>query len=156
METIEKSIGILNDLIEINNDRVAGFAHAAQELQEKDLDLRVIFMKLRDQSRTNVHELGTAINKTGGEVEMGMSGSGAIHRMWLNVKAAFSGHDRKSVLEECERGEDAIKKAYQAALEPKCGLSAEFTEIVQRQQEGIIASHNQIKALRDDGVVSKE
>lgn len=30
METTEKSVGVLNDLIEINNDRLAGFAHAAK------------------------------------------------------------------------------------------------------------------------------
>ena len=149
METTEKSVEILNDLIEINNDRIAGFAHAAQELQEKDLDLRTLFMQLRDESRRNVHELGSAINKTGGEVEMGMSGSGAIHRMWLDVKSAFSGHDRKTVLEECERGEDAIKKAYQAALSAESGLAPEFTEVVTRQQHWVIEAHNQIKALRD-------
>jgi uncharacterized protein (TIGR02284 family) len=150
METIEKSIEVLNDLIEINNDRVAGFSHAAKELNESDMDLKTTFLSFRDESRNNVHELGTAINKSGGEVEMGMSGSGAIHRMWLDVKAAFSGHDRKSVLEECERGEDAIKKAYERALDPDSGLSAEFTEIVLRQQQGIIAAHNQVKALRDN------
>lgn len=149
MEATEKSIEILNDLIEINNDRVAGFAHAAQELQDKDLDLRTLFMKLRGESRSNVHELGSAINKGGGEVEMGMSGTGAIHRMWLDVKSAFSGHDRKTVLEECERGEDAIKKAYQAALSAESGLAPEFIEIVTRQQQRIIEVHNQIKALRD-------
>ncbi len=149
METIEKSIEVLNDLIEINNDRVAGFSHAAKELEADDNDLKLLFEQLRDESRQNVHELGTAINRNGGEVEMGMSGSGALHRMWLDVKATFSGHDRKSVLEECERGEDAIKKAYQTALSPDSGLSPEFTEIVQRQQQGIIAAHNQIKSLRD-------
>jgi uncharacterized protein (TIGR02284 family) len=149
MKTAEKSIEILNDLIEINNDRVAGFAHAAQELQERELDLRTLFVKLRDESRRNVHELGSAINKSGGEVEMGMSGRGAIHRMWLNVKSAFTGHDRKTVLEECERGEDAIKKAYQAALSTESGLAPEFIEIVTRQQQRVIEVHNQIKALRD-------
>lgn len=149
MKTAEKSIEILNDLIEINNDRVAGFTHAAQELQEKDLDLRALFMELRGESRRNVHELGSAINKNGGEVEMGMSAGGAIHRMWLDVKSAFSGHDRKTVLEECERGEDAIKKAYQAALSTESGLAPEFIEIVTRQQQRVIEVHNHIKALRD-------
>jgi len=149
METIEKSVEILNDLIEINNDRVAGFAHAAKELNDNDLDLKDIFQNLKDESRHNVHELSTVINKTGNEPEMGMSGSGALHRVWLDVKATFSGHDRKSVLEECERGEDAIKKAYQSALTPGSGLSPEFTDMVTRQQQGIIASHDKIKALRD-------
>jgi uncharacterized protein (TIGR02284 family) len=149
METTEKSIEVLNDLIEINNDRVAGFAHAAKELEDNDADLKAIFESLKNESRENVHELGSAINNNGGEAEMGMSGSGTLHRAWLDVKATFTGHDRKSILEECERGEDAIKKAYQDALSADSGLSAEFAQIVSRQQQGIIAAHNKIKALRD-------
>jgi len=150
MKTIDKSVEVLNDLIEINNDRVAGFAHAAKELNEKDLDLRTLFMELRANSRENVHELGRNIHKCGGHVEMGMSGRGALHRMWLDVKATFSGSDRKSILRECERGEDAIKKAYATALLPENGLAPEYIEIVKRQQQAIIASHNKIKALRDE------
>ncbi|MGZ3871460.1 MAG: PA2169 family four-helix-bundle protein [Mucilaginibacter sp.] len=149
METTEKAIEVLNDLIEINNDRVAGFTHAAKELDEDDIDLKAIFLELRDKSRRNVHELGSAIHKNGGEVEMGMSGSGALHRMWLEVKSSFTGHDRKTVLEECERGEDAIKKVYERALASDSGLPPEFAEIVSRQQQGIMAAHDRIKALRD-------
>jgi uncharacterized protein (TIGR02284 family) len=149
METIEKSIEVLNDLIQINNDRIAGFAHAIKELDEKDLDLRMLFQQLRDESRQNVHELSTTVNKIDGEAETDMSGNGALHRMWLDIKTAFSGHDRKSVLEECERGEDAIKKAYQNALAPGNCLPPEHIKLIKRQQTGIIASHNQVKALRD-------
>ncbi len=149
METIEKSAEVLNDLIEINNDRVAGFAHAIKELDQKELDLRMLFQQLRDESRQNVHELDIAVNKIGGEAETDMSGNGALHRMWLDIKTAFSGHDRKSILDECERGEDTIKKAYQNALAPDSGLPPEFIKLIKRQQMGVIASHNQIKALRD-------
>jgi uncharacterized protein (TIGR02284 family) len=145
----KKQSRYLNDLIEINNDRIAGYAHAVKELKESDSDLRLLFLQLREESRNNVHELGTAINQIGGEVEMGMSGNGALHRMWLDVKAAFTGHDRRGILAECERGEDAIKKAYEHALSPDNELSHEFTAIVMRQQVNIIAAHNQIKALRD-------
>ena len=149
METIEKSVEVLNDLIEINNDRDAGFAHAAKDLTENDNDLKSLFQSLREESRNNVQELSTAINQLGGEPEMGISASGSIHRAWLDVKATFAGHDRKSVLEECERGEDAIKKAYENALSPESGLSAELTGLVSVQQQGINSAHDRIKALRD-------
>jgi uncharacterized protein (TIGR02284 family) len=150
METIEKSIEVMNDLIEINNDRIAGFAHAGKDLGDNDLDIKALFQSFREESRYNVHELSSAINQHGGEPEMEMSNSGALHRAWLDVKAAFTGHDRKSVLAECERGEDAVKKAYQNALSADGGLTPEFQEIVLRQQQGIIAAHDQIKALRDN------
>jgi uncharacterized protein (TIGR02284 family) len=149
METIEKTVEVLNDLIEINNDRIAGFAHAAKELSDGDLDVKAFFQTLREESRRNVQELGQIINDYGGETEMGFSASGTLHRMWLDVKATFSGHDRKSVLEECERGEDAIKKAYGQALTPENELPPEAATVIANQQAGIITAHNQIKTLRD-------
>ncbi len=149
METIEKSIEVLNDLVEINNDRIVGFAHATKELGDNDMDIKALFQTLREESRYNVQELGSEIAKAGGEPETGTSAGGMLHRMWLDVKATFSGHDRKSILEECERGEDAIKKAYEMALSTDSELSQEYIQMVSDQQTGIIASHNQIKALRD-------
>jgi hypothetical protein len=51
METIEKSVEVLNNLLEINNDRNAGFAHAGQGLDVNDDDLRTLFSELKEQSR---------------------------------------------------------------------------------------------------------
>ena len=149
METTEKSIEVLNDLIEINNDRVKGFEKAIEDLEDGDFELQGIFDKLKNDSRNNAAELASAVSQAGGEADLSSSASGAIHRAWIDVKATFGGTDRKSILEECERGEDAIKKAYRSALEPDSELSPEFTEIVVRQQQGINAGHDQIKMLRD-------
>ena len=149
METIEKSTEVLNDLIEINNDRVAGFEHASKDLGDGDKDLSDFFRNQRELSRQNVFELSKIVNQIGGEAENGHSVSGTIHRNWLGVKATFSGRDRKSILEECERGEDAIKKAYQDALNDENGLPEEYRQIVAKQHQSIIASHNKIKLLRD-------
>lgn len=149
METTEKAIDVLNDLIEINNDRVAGFEKAGKDLENGGQDLKAIFNKLAGESRSNSAELSAAVRQHGGKAETGSSATGAIHRAWIDVKATFSGHDRKSVLEECERGEDAIKKAYQSALAPENGLNQELVVLIRRQKAGIDAGHDQIKALRD-------
>jgi uncharacterized protein (TIGR02284 family) len=149
METIEKSVEVLNDLIEINNDRIAGFEHAGKELEGKDADLKAVFQNFSSESRRYAQELTAAVNRIGGEAETGTSGSGTIHRAWLDVKATFSGHDRKSILEECERGEDAIKKAYKSALTEDNGLSEDLKTLIAQQQAGIINGHDKIKYLRD-------
>ncbi|MDP9047671.1 MAG: PA2169 family four-helix-bundle protein [Bacteroidota bacterium] len=149
METIEKSVEVLNDLIEINNDRVAGFEHASKDLGDGDNDLKDFFRIQREASRQNSFELTKAVNQLGGEAEDGKSVSGTIHRNWLDVRATFTGHDRKSILDECERGEDAIKKAYKDALNSDNGLSEAIRQIVQKQQQGIMASHDTVKAMRN-------
>jgi uncharacterized protein (TIGR02284 family) len=149
METIEKSVEVLNDLIEINNDRVAGFEHAIKELKGGDADLQAVFQTFSSESRRYSQELSAAVNRIGGEAETGTSGTGTIHRAWLDVKATFTGHDRKSILEECERGEDAIKKAYKSALNNENGLSPDLRQLITEQQAGIINGHDKIKYLRD-------
>ncbi|WP_243749147.1 PA2169 family four-helix-bundle protein [Mucilaginibacter agri] len=49
-------------------------------------------------------------------METGKSVSGTLHRAWIDVKSLFGGDDREGILSEAERGEDAIKKAYNDAL----------------------------------------
>ena len=110
METAEKSIEVLNDLIQINNDRVKGFERAIKELDGKDADLQAIFQNGVNESNLNAQELTTAVTQLGGEAETGTSGSGTIHRAWLDVKATFSGHDAKSIWKNANVAKTPLKK----------------------------------------------
>jgi len=149
METSEKTIDVLNDLIKINNDRVAGFEKAGEDLDYEDRGLQSIFSKLADDSRGYSAELSALARQYGTDTEEGTSVSGALHRAWLDVKSTFTGNDLERILDECERGEDAIKAAYVSALEDGIELPYEVVQVISRQQEGIIEGHNMIKSLRD-------
>ena len=139
---------ILNELTEINNDRVAGFEKAIADIKDENIDLKEIFQKYSAQSRTFSQELTAAVAAQGEEIETGNSVAGTLHRAWIDVKALFGGSDRVSILNEAERGEDAIKAAYKTALE-KGELSGSSLELVSRQAEDIKSAHDAIKALRD-------
>jgi uncharacterized protein (TIGR02284 family) len=82
------------------------------------------------------------------EVETRNSVSGTLHCAWIDVKSLFRANDRASILSEAERGEDAIKKAYQDAL-TSGELPSEAVEMVSTQAQEINVAHDQIKALRD-------
>ncbi|UOE50945.1 PA2169 family four-helix-bundle protein [Mucilaginibacter sp. SMC90] len=146
METTQAT-GVLNDLIEINNDRVAGFEKAIADIKDENIDLKEIFQGYAEQSRKNGQELAALVGDAG-EVETGNSVSGTLHRAWIDVKSLFGGSDRESILSEAERGEDAIKKAYQDALSNE-DLGADAIAVVQNQAQEINAAHDRIKALRD-------
>ena len=147
--TTENSQEVLSDLIKINNDRVDGFEKAIKDLSDENQDLKSVFEEYSQQSRRFSQELTAEVAKIGGDAETSNSVSGTLHRAWIAVKALFGGSDRKSILEECERGEDAIKKAYTDALAPDSGLSAEYSSVVSSQASEIKAAHDKIKALRD-------
>ncbi len=139
---------ILNDLIEINNDRIKGYEHAIKELQAGDVDLKTLFAAMIDQSRQAKMALGKEVQALGGEMETGTTNSGKIYKAWMDVKAVFTGHDRHTVLSNCEFGEDAAQKAYKTALEAQ-DIPAYLREMITSQKAEFKGSHDEIKALRD-------
>lgn len=147
MATTTNATGVLNDLIEINNDRVAGFEKAIADINDENIDLKELFQEYAEQSRKNGQELAAIVGSVE-EVETGNSVSGTLHRAWIDVKSLFGGSDRASILSEAERGEDAIKKAYKDALS-EGELPSDVIATVSSQAQGINAAHDRIKALRD-------
>ncbi|MBF6629311.1 MAG: PA2169 family four-helix-bundle protein [Proteiniphilum sp.] len=148
MDYLKNQIETLNDLVLINNDRVEGYQKAIEELKPEDADLKFVFQERIDQSRSFHTELVAEIAKTGREIEQGTKLSGKIYRAWMDVKAFFSGADRKAILDNCEDGEDAALRAYNEALECE-ELTPEQRTIIIRQQASIKISHDKIKAMRD-------
>lgn len=148
METRTVNAETLNDLIQINNDRVAGYEKAIAELKAEDSDLKALFVKMIGESHQHKMALATEVQALGEEIETGTTGSGKIYRAWMDVKAIFTGHDRKTVLNNCEFGEDAAQKAYKMAIAEE-GLSANLKALITEQKAALRISHDEIKALRD-------
>lgn len=144
----KETIEVLNDLILINNDRIAGYERALNELSSEDDDLRPVFENMIDESRKARTALGTEVQVLGGEMAEGTMNSGKIYRAWMDVKAVFTGHDRHTVLANCEGGEDAAQKAYNDALESD-DLPQFLREMVAEQQQTFKYAHDEIKAFRD-------
>lgn len=147
MATTTNSTSAINDLIEINNDRIAGFEKAIADIKDENVDLKALFQGYAEQSRKNSQELAAIVGSVT-EVETGNSVAGTLHRAWIDVKSLFGGDDRASILSEAERGEDAIKKAYKDALAGG-ELSSEATQVVSAQATKINAAHDEVRALRD-------
>lgn len=148
MITTDNTIEILNDLVAIHNDRIAGYERALKELDDNNSDLKHLFLKMIDESRRIKMDLGSEVQVEGGTIESGTTASGTIYRAWMDVKAMFTGHDRKSILSSCEYGEDAAQKAYRSALEDG-ELPRHIRTMLMEQQQLLKASHDQVKALRD-------
>lgn len=150
MERNEQTTEVLNDLIRINNDRIEGYEKAIEETKDKDVDLQAIFHRMADESKQYASELKSEVSRTGGELEDdGTTNSGKIYRMWMDIKAVFSGKGRHSVLAACEFGEDAAQKAYDEALRSDAPLSAEVRQLIVNQKASLKTSHDTIKQYRD-------
>ncbi len=149
----EKNIVVLNQLVEINNDRVEGYETASKETQANDL--KKLFTELQSTSRSNLQELSREVVALGGTPTESTKVTGKFFRVWMDVKAALTGNDRHTILSSCEFGEDEALKTYQDVLDNKSDtLTAGQLEMVRRQEQKIRADHDKIKALRDEKVSS--
>lgn len=149
MTTNQNLVEVLNDLVQINNDRIEGYQKAAEEAKDEDVDLKAIFIKMAEESVGYKSELINQVSMLGGEATTGTTGLGKIYRVWMDVKATFSGHSRQSVLENCEFGEDAAQRAYKEALASDAEMSADVRQLITTQQASLKNSHDIIKKYRD-------
>jgi uncharacterized protein (TIGR02284 family) len=149
MERNEKTIDILNDLIRINNDRIVGYEKGIDELKDADSDLRTLFHRYIQESKQYSQELTQEVSRLNGDAAGGTTNSGKIYRVWMDLKAVVTGHDRKTVLENCEFGEDAAQKAYDMALNEDASLEQPLRDLIVRQKTQLRVGHDEVKRLRD-------
>ena len=145
----EKVTGLLNDLIRINHDRVVGYEKAIDELKDEDADLKTLFQRYITESRQYAQELTTEVTRLGGDPADGTTNSGKVYRVWRDLKAAITGKDRKTILNNCEFGEDAAQKAYDTALNADTELEPSLRDLIVRQKATLKAGHDEVKRLRD-------
>lgn len=141
----EDIVDVLNDLLETARDGEYGFRTCAEEVRPGPV--QQVFETRAAQCAQAGVELQDLVLRLGGTPAEGGTAAGALHRGWVHVKGALGADSEKSMLEECERGEDAALARYRKALQQN--LPPEVRAIVEHQARGAQANHDQIKQLRD-------
>jgi len=142
----DEVIDVLNDLLENSRDGEYGFRTCAEEV--KSANLKQLFGERATLCAQAAGELTQLVLGLGGKPVEGGTAAGAMHRGWVHVKGMVGANSELSMLEECERGEDAAIARYRKAL--KQNLPAEVRMVVERQAQGAQRNHDQIKLLRDE------
>ena len=145
----EKTIEIVNDLIQINHDRIKGYEKAIENTDILEAELKTLYAKMIEESYDYIKELSEQVVSLGGQPATETTVPGAIYRAWMDVKATFSGNDTKSTLVACEFGEDAAQKAYAKALENDSPMRADLYDLIARQKTLLKGSHDLVRQYRD-------
>ncbi len=133
----------LNGLIETCKDGEQGFRSAAEGVG--DPNLQRLFESYSQQRAQFAAELQTEVKRLAEDPVDSGHVVGALHRGWLNIKAAVSGQDEGAIISECERGEDVAVRNYREALDK--GLPSNIEIIVERQFLEVKQAHDQVRSL---------
>jgi hypothetical protein len=82
----DKTVSILNDLIETSKDGDKGFTKAATDA--KGAELKTLFMEAARRCREGAQELQALVRMEGGDPDKSGSVAGAIHRGWVSLREA--------------------------------------------------------------------
>lgn len=150
METADnKQVEILNDLIQINNDRIAGYEKAIDGLDDEgNEDLKRLFRHLINNSLDYNEALEKQIGLLDGEPAIGTSGAGKLYRAWMDFKALVTGGDRVAILSSCITGEETAIRAYKEAIADE-QLTPALQELLNLQLAELEQSYQEIYALKE-------
>jgi len=144
MTTNKETISVLNSLIETCNNGVQGFRTAADSVT--DPRAKTVFLTRAAEIEKASEELAGEVRNLGGAPQKSGTVAGAVHRSWLDLKAAVTGGDDEGILTECARGEDHAIKAYDSAL--KKNLPAQTRAMIERQRSGATTNLDIVRQMK--------
>jgi len=147
MESNQKVVDALNNLVQINNDRIEGYERAAKETE--DTDLKDLFNQMASKSHMMKSQLSSEVVKRSGKPTESTTTSGKAFRVWMDFKAALTGKNRKAILSSCEFGEDAAQDTYEDALKDGTELPTEIVDMISNQKSQLREDHDRVKTMRD-------
>ncbi|MDO1447763.1 PA2169 family four-helix-bundle protein [Rhodocytophaga aerolata] len=146
MEDIrKKTLSVLQNLIEINNDGNHGYRLAADKIENQEY--ATLFHAYAQQRALFASELEREANLLGKDVDGNEESIlGAIHRGWINIKSVIAGGDSEAILRECETGDKAAVEAYEKAM--KENLPSNIEAVLRKQYADIAEAYNKIKTFK--------
>lgn len=144
----EKSIVVLNNLLEINNERIEIYKTAKKVTEENDL--KDLFSEFQKTSAIFKSELVEELQKMGVvPVDVARNNS-LLVRLWINFKSKLFGQEREDILNTLEYNEFVAIKSYKDTLSDNLEyLTAELHIMLKSQQLLLTAHHDKVKKLGD-------
>jgi len=139
-----EAIATLNHLIEVCEDAHQLYASASEDTPNPHL--RELFVWHSRQRDRFVTELQGLVQWLGGTPTQRGSTTGTFLRGYLDVKAALAGTDG-AVIDECERAESRLMKAYEGALSHP--FAWEIHDPIRQEFEIVCAAHDHLRHLRE-------
>jgi len=142
-----KTIELLNRLIEINNDRIAGYTSASEEIEVQDL--KTLFIRFTKTSQKFNQDLTRIIKGLGGRPTEGTTIEGKSFRTWMDIRSSITGADRFVILDSCEIIDKHVVDTYEKILRNELlYLNSEIITIIRAQYSHIKIDLIRLKSIR--------
>lgn len=146
MEKAETT-NVLNDLLQITNDRIRGFEKVEGKVWENYSELKSEYEKMISQSKMMKVEIINLITERGGDPNDSTTVAGNLHRTWIDIKNSLPTSNKDmETLENVVFGEKNAIEAYEEAL--KSGnLDNDSHKVISDQLNSLKISYEQFSEI---------
>ena len=149
-ETSSDNSGLVETLKEVGKiirDSEEGYRHSANDID--DWQLRSMFLELARIRGEQGDEVDRLLQRFGGEAApKGGSAGGTLHRTFVDLKAAITGHNRQAVIAEVVRGESYAESVFDKAL--RADLPADVRQVIQRHHNSVRDSRDRVRRMQQE------
>ncbi len=139
---------VLNDLIEVNNSRIARYEAAMTHIDPRDTELRFLFASIIGESHQNKIYLATELHAMGEHIDLSPARRGEVFARYQQMLPAANTADRDQLLAFSEAVEAAVLEAYHAAHQSE-DLAAYLKDILTDHESRIDTFRHAILVMRD-------
>ncbi|QQV03881.1 MULTISPECIES: PA2169 family four-helix-bundle protein [Chryseobacterium] len=146
MEKAE-TINVLNDLLQITNDRIRGFEKVEGKVWENYSGLKSEYDRMISQSKMMKVEIINLITERGGNPDDSTTVAGNLHRTWIDIKNSLPTSNKDiETLENVVFGEKSAIDSYEEAL--KSGnLDNDSRKVISDQLNSLKISYEQFSEI---------
>jgi uncharacterized protein (TIGR02284 family) len=138
-------VGTLETLTTTLIDSINGYKDAASNAEGSRF--QELFRSMADERSRVAEDLRSEIRRLGGNPPDDGSFLGATHQRFLDLKAAVTGRNDESIINEVERGEDYLKEKFETALNSQ-DLPAESRSVIERAYQSVRQGHDRVSSLK--------
>jgi uncharacterized protein (TIGR02284 family) len=114
MNRLSHELGVLNELLEVTLDSVAGYREAAARIPDSSLKFK--FLRRANERQRVFERLSAVVWNLGGEPPASGTALGSAHRAFLNMRSRLSS-DKSAVVSEVARGEEFLRSCFEDVLQ---------------------------------------
>jgi uncharacterized protein (TIGR02284 family) len=136
---------VINTLLATLTDSINGYRDSAENIQNGSF--KQLFLDSAEERSRVAEDLRAEVRRLGGDPDDDGSFMGKTHQVFLDLKAAVTGHDDKAIINEVERGEDYLKEKFETALQSD-KLIGETRSVVERAWASVRSGHDRIAEIK--------
>jgi hypothetical protein len=146
--TDQTAAEVLNDLIEINNERISRYERLIAALSPADSELRFLFARIIGESHQNKITLATELQAMGESIDLSPLKRGKVYQVAIENMNNFGDGNRLNILDHTDICETAVLIGYDFSLQAE-DVAAYLRDLLTEHRSRVSESQHQIKVLKD-------